>query len=100
MDCVKELDTNRDDNNNLSFAQLRNGITVVECAHNIHAGFTLKPDRVESIVQTFGAKRHGRRRRRAATVCRRHPSVHHAYVALLADRRAVALRAWPAAKRC
>lgn len=54
MDCVKELDNNRDDNNNLSFAQLRNGITVVECAHNIHAGFTLKPDRVETIVQTFG----------------------------------------------
>jgi septum site-determining protein MinD len=54
MDCIKELDANRDDNNNLSFAQLRNGITVVECAHNIHAGFTLKPDRVESIVQTFG----------------------------------------------
>ncbi|HTX58863.1 MAG TPA: ATPase, T2SS/T4P/T4SS family [Verrucomicrobiae bacterium] len=54
LDCIKELDGNRDDNNNLSFAQLRNGITVVECAHNIHAGFTLKPDRVETIVQTFG----------------------------------------------
>jgi pilus assembly protein CpaF len=53
MDCIKDLDANRDDNNNLSFAQLRNGITVVELAHNIHAGFTLKPDRTEAIVQTF-----------------------------------------------
>ena len=53
MNAVKELDEARDDSNNLSFATLRDGITAVELAHNIHAGFTLKPDKVETLVQNF-----------------------------------------------
>jgi len=53
MDAVRELDEARDDSNNLSFTTLRSGITVVELAHNIHAGFTLKPERVEALVQNF-----------------------------------------------
>jgi pilus assembly protein CpaF len=53
MNCVKELDEARDESNNLSFVTLRDGITAVELAHNIHAGFTLKPDKVETLVQNF-----------------------------------------------
>ena len=53
MNAIRELDENRDDSNNLSFATLRSGMTVVELAHNIHAGFTLKPDKVETLVQNF-----------------------------------------------
>ncbi|MBV8723188.1 MAG: AAA family ATPase, partial [Candidatus Eremiobacteraeota bacterium] len=51
--CVKELDEARDESNNLSFVTLRDGITAVELAHNIHAGFTLKPEKVEALVQNF-----------------------------------------------
>jgi pilus assembly protein CpaF len=53
MNCVKELDEARDESNNLSFVTLRDGTTAVELAHNIHAGFTLKPDKVETLVQNF-----------------------------------------------
>src|SRR5579862_3492765 len=53
LNCVKELDEARDESNNLSFATLRDGMTAVELAHNIHAGFTLKPDKVETLVQNF-----------------------------------------------
>jgi pilus assembly protein CpaF len=53
LNCVKELDDARDESNNLSFVSLRDGITAVELAHSIHAGFTLKPDKVESLVQNF-----------------------------------------------
>ena len=53
LNCVKELDEARDESNNLAFATLRDGVTAVELAHNIHAGFTLKPDKVETLVQNF-----------------------------------------------
>jgi pilus assembly protein CpaF len=53
LNCVKELDEARDDANNLSFVALRDGMTAVELAQNIHAGFTLKPDKVETLVQNF-----------------------------------------------
>jgi pilus assembly protein CpaF len=53
LNCVKDLDDARDDANNLSFITLRDGMTAVELAQNIHAGFTLKPDKVETLVQNF-----------------------------------------------
>jgi Flp pilus assembly CpaF family ATPase len=59
LDAVKDLDEARDEANNLSFATLRSGITVVELAHNIHAGFTLKPDKVEALVQNFASTNTG-----------------------------------------
>ncbi len=53
MNCVKELDEARDESNNLSFVTLRDGLTAVELANNIHAGFTLKPEKVEALVENF-----------------------------------------------
>ena len=43
LNGIKELDQARDPDGNLSFATLRSGVTAVEMAPNIHAGFTPKP---------------------------------------------------------
>ena len=56
LNGIKELDQARDPDGNLSFATLRSGVTAVEMAPNIHAGFTLKPEKVESLVQQLAAE--------------------------------------------
>ena len=56
LNGIKELDQARDPDGNLSFATLRSGLTAVEMAPNIHAGFTLKPEKVESLVQQLSSE--------------------------------------------